>query len=110
MKKASLLITTLTGLLLLAFTTPALAKSKEVTVTGEAKCAKCMLKETSSCQNAIEVKKGDKTTVYYLAPNEVSKSFHDNVCKEAKQVTATGTVKKVDGKMELTATKIDLVK
>src|SRR5258708_639035 len=83
---------------------------KEITITGEAKCAKCMLKETSSCQNAIEVKKGAKTRVYYLAPNEVSKSFDDNVCKEAKKVTATGTVKKVDGKLELTVTKIDLVK
>ena len=61
-------------------------------------------------QNVIEVEKGKKKTIYYLEQNEVSKSFHDNICKEAKKVTATGTVKKVDGKLELTASKMNLVK
>jgi hypothetical protein len=57
----------------------------------------------------VENKKG-KTVNYYLAENDVSKAFHENVCKEAKKVTATGTVKKVDGKNEFTVSKIDLAK
>src|SRR5256885_5539591 len=104
MKK--LLYSSLTAIGMLALiTSPAFAKDKEkeVTVTGEGKCAKCLLKETSACQNAIEVTKGEKKKVYYLVQNDVSKSFHEDICKEAKKVTATGTVKKVDGKLELTA-------
>ncbi len=111
MKKASLLITALAGLLLLALATPALAahKSKEQTITGEAKCAKCMLKESDKCQTVIQAqnKKG-KTVTYYLVANDVSKGFHHNVCQEAKKVTATGTLKKVHGKNELTVSKIEL--
>jgi hypothetical protein len=40
----------------------------------------------------------------------VSKDFHENICQENKKITATGTVKEVDGKMQLTATKIELAK
>jgi hypothetical protein len=113
MKKASVLFTAVAGLLLLAIATPTFGAeaSKERTITGEAKCAKCMLKETDKCQTVIQMdnKKG-KTVSYYVADNEVSKAFHQNVCKEAKKVTATGTVKKVDGKNEFTASKIELVK
>jgi len=113
MKKASLILTGIAALLLLALATPAFAadSSKEKTITGEAKCAKCMLKETGKCQTVIQVenKKG-KTVNYYLASNDVSKAFHQNVCKEAKKVTATGTVKKVDGKNEFTVSKIELTK
>ncbi len=82
----------------------------EKTIVGEGKCAKCALKETKSCQNVIQVKKGDKTETYYLVQNDVSKEFHENICKESKKVKATGTVKKVDGKLELTVSKIELVK
>jgi hypothetical protein len=112
MKRTSLLVG-LAGLLLLALATPSFAadKSKEKTITGEAKCAKCMLKETEKCQTVIQVenKKG-KTINYYLADNDAAKAFHANVCKEAKKVTATGTNKKVDGKNEFTISKIELVK
>jgi hypothetical protein len=113
MKKASLLVTSIAGLLLLALATPAFAadKSKERTITGEAKCAKCMLKETDKCQTVIQVEgKNGKTVTYYLADNVVSRGFHENVCKKAKKVTATGVVKKGDGKLEFTASKIELVK
>ena len=85
----------------------ALGADKEVTITGDGQCAKCSLKETEKCQNAIKTADG-KT--YYLDDNKVSKDFHDNVCKETKKVTATGTVKEVDGKMQLTASKIELTK
>lgn len=113
MKRASILFTGIAGLLLLALATPTFAaeKSKEKTITGEAKCAKCMLKETDKCQTVIQTEnKQGKTINYYLADNEVSKAFHQNVCKEAKKVTATGTAKKLDGKMEFTATKIQIAK
>jgi len=82
----------------------------EKTVTGEGKCAKCALKETESCQNVVQVKEGDKTVTYYLVHNDVSKDFHKNICKENKKITVTGTVKEVDGKMQLTPSKIELAK
>jgi hypothetical protein len=113
MKKASLILTGMAAFLVLALATPAFAADppKEKTITGEAKCAKCMLKETDKCQTVIQVenKKG-KTVNYYLASNDVSKAFHQNVCKETKKVTATGTVKKVNGKIEFTVAKIELAK
>jgi len=109
MRKASLFLTGVVGCLLLALATPAFASDKEKTITGEAKCAKCALKESSECQTVIQAEgKNGKTVSYYLADNDVSKEFHKNVCKEAKKVTAIGTVKTVDGKKEFTATKITL--
>jgi len=85
-------------------------EGKTETITGTGLCAKCSLKETDSCQNAIQVEKGGKKTTYYLAKNDVSTKFHENICKSSQKVKATGTVKKVDGKMELTATEIEVVK
>ena len=113
MKKASILLTAVAGLLLLALATPTFAadKAKEKTITGEGKCAKCMLKQGDKCQTVIQAEgKNGKTVTYYLADNETSKAFHQNVCKETKKVTATGTVKTVDGKKELTVSKIALAK
>ena len=111
MKRNIAVITSIAGLLLLALATPSLAddKGKEVTITGEGKCAKCILKETDKCQNAIQTTQDGKKVTYYLADNDVSKNFHDDLCKEAKKVTASGTVKEVDGKKELTVTKIEVV-
>ncbi len=114
MKRVSKLLTGIVaGLVLAALAAPAFAaeKGKEKTVTGEAKCAKCALKETSKCQTVIETEgKDGKKVTYYLANNDVAKAFHDNVCSAPKKVTATGTVKKVDGKEEMEVTKIDLAK
>jgi hypothetical protein len=102
----------LTGLLALALVTPAFAadKAKEVTITGDGKCAKCVLHEGDKCRNAIQVDENGKTVTYYLADNKLSKEFHENICKESKKVTATGKVKEKDGKMVLTASKLELVK
>jgi hypothetical protein len=86
------------------------AKTKTKTITGTALCAKCALKETDACQNAIQVEKNGKKTTYYLVQNDVSKKFHDQICKEPKKVKATGTIKKVNGKNEMTPTDIELVK
>jgi hypothetical protein len=115
MKKSSFVMSAVAGLMLLALAIPTFAddaKSTEKTITGEAKCAKCMLKTADKCQTVIEVEgKNGKMVDYYVMANDVSKSFHENVCHEAKKVTATGTVvKNADGKREFTATKIDLAK
>ncbi len=80
------------------------------TVTGEAACAKCELKLQGTCQTVIQVKEGDRTVLYYVAPNSVGKAFHSKVCEAPEEVTATGTVAMVDGKTVLTATSIDLKK
>jgi len=95
-------------------TTPLVAREKgkagkEMTITGEAKCAKCALHEGNKCQTVIQAenKKG-KMVTYYLEPNDVAKNFHEDVCHAPKKVTATGTVKVENKKHELTATKIEL--
>src|SRR6185295_11958942 len=88
--------------LLLALAVPGIAAAKdkdkkagkEITITGEAKCAKCALHEGDQCQSVIQVEKKKKTLTYYLEPNDVTKAFHENVCKEGKKVTATGMLKK----------------
>src|SRR5215471_2941660 len=103
MKKHIIRSTSLAALLMMALASPALAGDKEVTISGEAKCAKCALKESDKCQSVIQVKEGGMTVNYYLTPNDLSKGFHEKVCKESKQVTATGTVKEVKGKKEFTA-------
>ena len=110
MRKHITLFTGIASLALLAFVAPAFAadKDKEVTIAGEGKCAKCMLHETDKCQTVIQAMEDGKTVNYYLTKNDVAKNFHENVCKDAKKVTATGMVKEVGGKKELVATKITL--
>src|SRR5437660_3367552 len=107
MKKTSLLFLTITSLVLLGFSTPSFAKGKEVTITGEAKCAKCTLHTSDKCQTVIETeaKKG-KIVSYYLTDTDSAKAFHSEVCHGPKKVTATGVVKKLDGKREFAATEI----
>ena len=90
--------------------TAALAKDKEVTVKGEAKCAMCMLHEGSACKTVIQTTKAGKTTTYYLVDNDVSKAFTEDVCHGAKKVVAKGTIAEVDGKQQLTLSKIDIAK
>src|SRR6266545_6442611 len=79
------------------------AVDQNVTIIGEAKCAKCMLKEGKECQTVIQTEKDGKTLTYYLSDTEASKPFHKKVCEQSKKVTATGTVKEANGKMELAA-------
>ena len=80
------------------------------TITGEGKCAKCSLKETAKCQNVIEVTEDGKKTVYYMADNQVAKDYHKTVCTKTVKSTATGTVEEKDGKMVMTATKLEEAK
>ena len=113
MKRVSLLFTAIAGLAFLALATPTFAaEGKEHSVTGEAKCAKCSLHTSDKCQTVIQAEgKNGKMVTYYLTDNDVAKNFHDEICKEPKKVTAMGTVKKGEGgKMELTASKIEVAK
>jgi len=108
MRKSFAGIAGLIGLVLAFNATSALAKDKEVTINGEAKCAMCMLHEGDACKTVIQAKKAGKTVTYYLVDNEVSKGFHDNVCHAGKKVVAKGTVAEEDGKQKLTLTKIEV--
>lgn len=113
MKKASLLFSSIAGLILLALATPTFAapKGKDVTITGQAMCAKCVLKQGDKCRTVLQTEgKNGKIVTYYLTDTDAAKDFHEKVCKEAKKVTVTGTSKKVDGKRELAATEIKFVK
>jgi len=87
----------------LAIASAARAYADDKTITGQGMCSK-------GHQTVIKAQEGDKAVTYHLANNDVSKSFHDKICQKPAQVKATGEVKEVDGKMELTATKIELVK
>src|SRR5580698_3806261 len=112
MKKfTSSTIAMLAGLFLLAAAAPVFAADAEKTITGTGKCAKCDMHKTDKCQNVVEVeRKNGKIVDYYLVDNDVSKDFHKNICKENKKVKVTGVVKKDDdGKLELTASKIEVV-
>jgi hypothetical protein len=86
------------------------AGAAEKTLKGEGLCAKCELKETSKCQNAIRVEEGGKKVVYYIEDNDVSKAFHKKVCSATAPVTAKGTVSEKDGKKWLKASKIEETK
>ncbi len=91
-------------------TSAALAADKEVTLVGAGQCAKCSLGVTKECQTALVVKQDGKDETYFLAANDVSEKFHDNVCTDVKQIKVTGVVATVDGKKVITASHIDLVK
>ncbi|MGN6369456.1 MAG: DUF6370 family protein [Phycisphaerae bacterium] len=84
---------------------------KEVTLTGTLECAKCELHQSDKCQNVLKVTDGDKSTLYFLTQNKLSKDNHSQICMAPKDnVTVTGTVQSKDGKNELTPTKIDFPK
>jgi Family of unknown function (DUF6370) len=88
---------------------------EKITIEGKGMCAKCALKETSSCQNAVIVTKDGKDTTYYLAPNALAKSKHASLgfCRATKdepiKVKVTGTCEKKDDKLIVTAEKIEKV-
>src|ERR1041385_5419725 len=109
MKRTSLILAGAVGLFMLALALPVRAddKDKEITITGEGKCAKCALKEAEKCQNVIVVEKEGKKSTYYFVENDVAKKFHKNICSDTKKVTATGTCEKKDGKLQFTAKKIE---
>ena len=106
--KKTLVALSVSGLFLMAAAT--YAADAEKTITGEGQCAKCSLKKTEACQNAIVAKEDGKEVIYYIAKNKASDDFHKNVCQKKAEVKAKGTVKEVGGKHELTISSIELVK
>ena len=84
---------------------------EEKTVTGKTECAKCTLKETAKCQNALVVDEGGKKVTYYMdMTNAVAKKFHrEAFCQGGKKVKATGDVKEKEGKMVMSPTKIEVI-
>jgi hypothetical protein len=84
-------------------------KAKEVTLTGEAMCAKCALHQSDKCQTVLQTTKDGKTTTYYLM-GKVAKDWHDNVCKSTEKATVTGTLEKKDGKEEIKVARIEAAK
>jgi hypothetical protein len=89
----------------------------EVKLKGYAQCAKCALKETKACQNVVVVKdKDDKEVKYYFEQNDVAKKAHQKLgfCTapkgEGPQVAFEGECEKKDGKLMVTATKIEAAK
>ena len=110
MKKMLVLTLAVAGLLWSASSTFA-AESKEVTIKGEAQCAKCSLKKADKCANVIVEKHDGKDVVYYIAKNEAGDKGlpHKEVCQTTKKVEAKGTVTEHDGKKELTVSSIKIV-
>jgi hypothetical protein len=89
----------------------ALAGEETLTITGNMECGKCVLHETKTCQNVVQVMNGTNTVNYYLKENDVSKAAHEPICGgSSEKVTVTGTVKTKDGKEMMTPTKIDVDK
>lgn len=110
MKKSPVVVALMSSLLLACGSPLAFAgtQAKEVTLKGEAMCAKCELGETDKCQTVLEVTEDGKTEKYYVAANPVGKKFHQEICQAPAKATATGTVKSEDGKMILTPSKMEL--
>jgi RecG-like helicase len=104
------MLTAIVGAALLSLVSSSAFAEETKTIKGMGMCAKCELKETKGCINAIQVKEGDKKVTYYLVHNDVSKAFHKHLCSATEKVVATGKVKEVDGKKQLEATKIELDK
>jgi hypothetical protein len=107
--KINTLLAGMAGALLLSLTTSTstfAAEGKEVTIKGEAKCAKCSLHEADKCQTVIQTKEDGKTVTYWVTQNDVAKGFHKEVCTDSKKVKATGKVEEADGKKKLTLSKI----
>ena len=111
MKKLKLTIALLAGLAVASVTTTAFAAdAKEVTITGDASCAKCTLHIADKCQTVVKATVDGKEVSYYLTGKE-AKTFHEKVCHgDTAKVTVTGSVKEKDGKQTLAVTKIEEVK
>jgi hypothetical protein len=104
------MLTAVVGAALLNLAAFSVSADEAKTIKGTGMCAKCELKETKGCQNAVQVQEGDKKVTYYLVHNDVSKAFHKHLCSGTAKVVATGKVKEVDGKKQLEPTKIELDK
>jgi len=83
----------------------AVKADKEVTLKGDILCAKCKLKETSTCTNAIRVKEEGKEVVYYLKDAGAKAPYHSEICTAVKPGSVTGTVSREKDKQYITPAK-----
>lgn len=88
--------------------------AEEKTITGDAVCGKCALKETKTCQNVVMVEEGGKTVNYYLTGDESEKNHKKlGICGAKKdspvKVKVTGDLTEKDGKKMIEVTKIEKV-
>ena len=82
-------------------------KAAEVTLKGNATCAKCDLNKTEKCQAALVVTEDGKEVVYYIKGKGAG-DLHKEVCKSPKDaVSVTGIVSEQDGQKWITASKIE---
>jgi len=112
MKNIKLTITLLTGLAVASLTTTVFAadKEKEVSLTGNACCAKCALHKADKCETVLVTSVDGKDVTYQMTGKDV-KGFHKKICENAgEKVTVTGTVTGKDDKQTLHVTKIEEVK
>ena len=111
MKATSSILAAITGLFALALVTTSFGAdtSKEITITGEAKCAKCALHLTDQCQTVLQTEKDGKTITYYLMGGP-AKEFHETICEGPKKAKATGKVETKDGKTEMIVSKVEEIK
>jgi hypothetical protein len=72
-------------------------------------CVKCSLKESDTCQTALQVEEDGRKVTYYFAPNNVSKLFHEAICKAPHKIKVLGRTRDVNGKKELTAARVELI-
>jgi hypothetical protein len=79
--------------------------AKEVELKGTICCCKCELKKTDKCATAIKVKEKDKDVIYVFDADS-NKKYHGKICKEPKEGTVKGTVKKDGEKLILTVTEL----
>jgi len=90
----------------IALSLPLFAKEeKTVTLEGTGLCAKCSLKQTDSCTNALQVKGKDGKILTYLFTENIS---HGKLfCKgKTENLLVTGVVKKEDGKLMIVAASV----
>jgi type 1 fimbria pilin len=111
MKQLKLILALLVGFAVVSLTTNAFAADgKEVTITGDAACAKCALHVSDKCQTVVKATVDGKEVSYYLTGKE-AKAFHEKICGGgSEKVTVTGTVTEKDGQQMLKATKIEEAK
>jgi hypothetical protein len=95
-------------LLVLGLTAAVAGDAKEVKLQGKIACAKCTLKVegATDCQSVFVVDKKKEKVHYYLVDNDVAKEY-GHVCMGEKGALITGTVEKKDGKMWITASKME---
>src|SRR5436305_15186844 len=93
------------GITALGLATVSAEDGKEVTVKGTFVCAKCELKETPKCANAIKVKEEGKDVVYYLKDTGGKESYHKSFCTAPADGSVKGVVSEMDGKKYITPAK-----